>query len=133
MYKEASTTMTCSTISWMSRCHGMANLDCRTSVYLRSSSKHNLELHVHTYNIHRYYNTFNLRDITAIREFTRGTLSALLVNIESREWQRQYNLSNGIPPEHPRASTTDDVECFFSVFRDMVGKDFTHKEVLTCR
>ena len=31
--------------------------------------------------------------------------------------------------EHPRASTTDDVECFFSVLRDMVGKDFTHKQV----
>ena len=37
--------------------------------------------------------------------------------------------SIGIPPEHPRASTSDDVECFFSVLRDMVGKDFTHKEV----
>ena len=31
--------------------------------------------------------------------------------------------------EHPRASTSDDVECFFSVLRDMVGKDFTHKKV----
>ena len=25
---------------------------------------------------------------------------------------------NNIPPEHPRASTTEDVECFFSVLRD---------------
>ena len=41
-----------------------------------------------------------------------------------------YNRENGIPPEHPRASTSDDVECFFSVLRDMVGKDFTRKEVL---
>lgn len=96
-----------------------------TSVYLRSTSKHHLELCVY-----RHYNTFNIRDITAIRGFTRETLSALLVNIESREWRRQFNLSNGIPPEHPRSSTTDDVECFFSVLRDMVGKDFTHKEVL---
>ena len=31
--------------------------------------------------------------------------------------------------EHPRASTSDDVECFFSVLRDVVGKDFTHKKV----
>ena len=31
--------------------------------------------------------------------------------------------------EHPRASTSDDVESFFSVLRDMVGKDFTHKKV----
>ena len=40
--REASTTMTCSTT--MSRCHGMANLDSGTSVYLRSTSKHNHEL-----------------------------------------------------------------------------------------
>ena len=64
-----------------------------------------------------------------VRGFTRETLSALLVDIESHEWGRVYNQENGIPPEHPRASTSDDVECFFSVLRDMVGKDFTHKEV----
>ena len=54
---------------------------------------------------------------------------ALAANIETREWRRKYNVENGIPPEHPRASTTDDVECFFSVLRDTVGKDFTLKEV----
>ena len=32
-------------------------------------------------------------------------------------------------PEHPRASTSDDVECFFSVLRDTLGKDFTLKRV----
>lgn len=46
---------------------------------------------------------------------------ALTTNIESREWyRRQFQ-----EPEHPRASTTDDVECFFSILRDMVGKHFT--------
>ncbi len=69
------------------------------------------------------------REVNNIRGFTRETLSALLVNIESREWRRQFNAENTIPPEHPRASTTDDVECFFSVLRDMVGRDFTYKEV----
>ena len=57
-------------------------------------------------------------------------MSALIVDIESREWHREFNNLNKIPPEHPRASTTDDVECFFSILRDMVGKDFTHKQVL---
>ena len=33
------------------------------------------------------------------------------------------------PPEHPRAPTTDDVECFFSVLSDHVGKNFTTKNV----
>lgn len=32
-------------------------------------------------------------------------------------------------PEHPRASTSDDVECFFSTLRDSVGKDFTLQNV----
>ena len=55
-----------------------------------------------------------------------------MANIESREWRKQYLIKNNIPMEHPRASTTDDVECFFSVLRDMVGKDFTLKEVKYC-
>ena len=32
-------------------------------------------------------------------------------------------------PEHPRASTTDDIECFFSVMRDLIGNSFTLKKV----
>ena len=54
---------------------------------------------------------------------------ALFANIESREWRRAYNANHDILPEHPRASTTDDVECFFSVLRDSVGKDFTLLQV----
>ncbi len=55
---------------------------------------------------------------------------AFLANVESREWRQAFNIiREGIPPEHPRSSTTDDVECFFSVLRDTVGKHFTLKEV----
>ena len=46
---------------------------------------------------------------------------ALFANIESRQWRRAYNAKNNMLPEHPRSSTTDDVECFFSVLRDSVG------------
>lgn len=70
-----------------------------------------------------------MRNAKGVRGFTQETLSALIMDIESREWRRKFNLENHISPEHPRASTTDDVECFFSVLRDMVGRDFTHKEV----
>ena len=69
------------------------------------------------------------RPVQGVRGYSRETLSAVVVDIESRMWRRHYNKEKDIPPEHPRASTTDDVECFFSVLRDMVGKDFTHKEV----
>ena len=58
---------------------------------------------------------------------------ALVANIETREWRHRYNIDNSIPLEHPRASTTDDVECFFSILKDTVGKDFTLQEVNTCQ
>ena len=38
--------------------------------------------------------------------------------------------SQTLPPEHPRACSTDDVECFFSVMRDTLGSDFALKQVL---
>lgn len=64
-----------------------------------------------------------------MKGFSRETLIALIANIESREWRREYITKHSLPPEHPRASTTDDVECFFSLLRDSVGKGFTLKEV----
>ncbi len=60
---------------------------------------------------------------------SREILVAMLANIESREWRRTFNRDCQISAEHPRSSTTDDVECFFSVLRDAVGKDFSLKEV----
>lgn len=74
---------------------------------------------------------YSCREICGIRGFSRETLVALIANIESRDWRRSFALRENIPPEHPRASTTDDVECFFSVLRDTVGKHFTLKEVRT--
>ena len=62
--------------------------------------------------------------------FTREVLVAVVSDIETREWRREYLKRNGFPPEHPRACSTDDIECFFSIIRDLVGKDFTLKQVL---
>ena len=56
-------------------------------------------------------------------------LTAMIANIETREWRRrQISQSQTGSPEHPRASNTDDVECFFSVLRDHVGANFTLKQ-----
>ena len=41
----------------------------------------------------------------------QGRLVALITNIEGRGWCRHLNYLG--KPEHPRASTSDDVECFF--------------------
>ena len=56
-------------------------------------------------------------------------MNALSADIESRDWRRTFIQSQGLPPANPRSSTSDDVECFFGVLRDSVGKDFTVKEV----
>ena len=69
------------------------------------------------------------RPISGVCGFTRETLHALIADIEGREWRRKNNEQKGIPLENPRASTTDDVECFFSILRDMIGPDFTLKQV----
>lgn len=69
------------------------------------------------------------RPISGVRGFTRETVIAVSTNIEGREFHRRKVAEMGGTPDNPRASTTDDVECFFSVFRDNLGSDFTLKHV----
>ena len=61
--------------------------------------------------------------------FSRETLIAVITNIEGREFHRRERTNNKQTLEHPRASSTDDVECFFSMMRDVIGQNFTTKEV----
>ena len=69
------------------------------------------------------------RSSSGICGFTRETLIAITINIDSWEHKCCSNANLGLSPEHPRVSTSDDVECFFSVLRDTLGKDFTLKHV----
>ena len=62
-----------------------------------------------------------------MRGFSRETLIALLTNIESQEHRRALNDTHG--PEHPRASSTHEVESFISCVRDRLGKEFDIKEL----
>ena len=73
------------------------------------------------------------RSVSGIRGLTRECLIALMADIETRNYRQEFNSRPGIPPEHPQSSTTDDIECFFSVLRDVVGKDFTLKQVYTSK
>ena len=52
---------------------------------------------------------------------------AVITNIEGREWRRRHTSERGGEAEHPRASTSDDVECLFSMARDAFGQNFTTK------
>lgn len=60
--------------------------------------------------------------------FTKETVYALTTGIESVEWKRREYAGLGCKPETPRSSTTDDVECMFSIMRDLRGKHFTLRE-----
>ena len=61
--------------------------------------------------------------------FSRETLIGIIANIEGREFHRRKRVSDQQPLEHPRACSIDDVECFFSSIRDIIGQNFTTKEV----
>ncbi len=75
-----------------------------------------------------YYN-INFRPVDNVRGFTAETLIGTVASIETRKWRYRFNADSGIPFENPRSSTTDDVECFFSILRDCVGLNFTLKRV----
>ena len=67
------------------------------------------------------------RDIKVLG-FTRETIITLTINFESVEWKRREYSNLKRPLENPRSSTTYDVECMFSIMRDLTGKHFTLRE-----
>ena len=71
-----------------------------------------------------------LRPIKGIQGFTREIVVALIANCESMELRRREYATRGIPPEHPRASSTDDVEGFFSLLHGHLGDVFDHQTFL---
>ena len=77
----------------------------------------------------RYYFDLSNRSLSDVLGFSRETVIGVITNIEGREWHRRECANTGRPLEHPRASSTDDVECFFSMMRDSIGQNFSTKEV----
>lgn len=90
-------------------------------------------IHIIIYYVHdTYANLVYLycRPVNQVQGFTHETLIALAADIERRQWRLTFQFVNGLLPEHPRVSTTDDVKYFFSILRDTVGKDFKLKQVI---
>ena len=80
---------------------------------------------------HKMHNCYITRyTISGVRGMTRQTLVALTTTIESREWMRRRRAMEGLPPEHPRACFTDDVEFFISILRNTICTHFTTKSVM---
>ena len=73
---------------------------------------------------------FKFRTISDICGLTRETVVGLIANLESREIRRLEYRSRELPPEHPRASATDDVEGMIGLMHDMLGNIFDVKQFL---
>jgi hypothetical protein len=53
--------------------------------------------------------------------------------LESREIRRQEYKARDLPPEHPRASSSDDCESLFSVMHELLGNIFDLKQFHDCQ
>lgn len=72
---------------------------------------------------------FCFRPVKGVRGFSRETVIALMANIESQEFQRRQTAQTHGTPEHPRASSSDDVECFFSILHNHLGQHYDVKTI----
>lgn len=52
----------------------------------------------------------------------------LIANLATRELRRKEYKERDLPPEHPRSSTTDDVEEIISLFHEVMGDNFDLKQ-----
>ena len=53
---------------------------------------------------------------------------AVTTNIESQEFRRCYGEEKVLPPEHPRAGSSDDVEGIFAFLHDLLGQVFDEND-----
>ena len=51
-----------------------------------------------------------------------------MANVESRIIRQKEYLERGLPPEHPRSSSTDDVEGLMSLLHEVFGPVFDMKQ-----
>lgn len=59
---------------------------------------------------------------------TREVVVGLVANLESRHLRQMEYVSRGLQPEHPRSSSTDDVESFIALLHEMLGSIFDAKQ-----
>ena len=52
----------------------------------------------------------------------------IIANLATRESRRKESQERDLPPEHPRASSTDDVEGIISLFHEVMGDNFDLKQ-----
>ena len=68
------------------------------------------------------------RPIKGICGLTCEIIVGLIANLETRELRRKEYHERDLPPEHPRASSTDDVEGIIALFHEVMGDHFDLKQ-----
>ena len=76
------------------------------------------------------FNLHYFRPIKGICCLTQEAVIGLVANLESRELRRVEYKERSLPPEHPCASKTDDVEGIFALMHEMLGEIFDVKQFL---
>lgn len=71
---------------------------------------------------------FYSRSLKGICGLTREVIVGLVANLEGIEIRRMEYIQRELPPEHPRASSTDDVEGLFALLHEMLGPVFDLKQ-----
>jgi len=59
---------------------------------------------------------------------TREITVGLVANLETHQQGRKEHTQRDLPPEHPRASSTDDVEGIIALFHEVIDVVFDTKE-----
>lgn len=116
--------------------NGIPFVDCRTQQKPRCSSIKTLPCQ-HNYAILHYLKKSPnvwyaflgfCRPIKGICGLTREIIVGLVANLETRQQRREEYTERDLPPEHPRASSTDDVEGIIALFHEVIGVVFDTKE-----
>lgn len=71
---------------------------------------------------------FFLDQFKGICGLTRELIVGLVANLESRELRGKEHATRGLPPGHPRASSTGDVEGFVALLHEVLGLAFDLKQ-----
>ena len=59
---------------------------------------------------------------------TREIIFGLVTNLETCQQRGEEYTERDLPPKHPRASSTDDVEGIIALFHEVIGVVFDTKE-----
>lgn len=59
---------------------------------------------------------------------TREIIVGVVANLETRQQGREEYTKRDLPPEHPRASSTDDIEGIIALFHEVIDVVFDTKE-----